>query len=114
MRRFAVLLVSLSVAFALVPGLANADRGRPAFLPGAPGVGDPYFPLDGNGGYDVKHYDLDLALRPRRPTLLNGVATIKARATQNLSSFNLDFEGLRSAPCSQRRGRRRGRATVAS
>ena len=24
----------------------------------------PYFPLDGNGGYDVDHYDLALALRP--------------------------------------------------
>ena len=26
--------------------------------PGAAGIGDPYFPLEGNGGYDVRHYDL--------------------------------------------------------
>ena len=26
--------------------------------PGAPGIGDPYFPLDGNGGIDVLSYDV--------------------------------------------------------
>jgi len=26
--------------------------------PGAPGIGDPYFPKDGNGGIDVLHYDV--------------------------------------------------------
>ena len=31
---------------------------------GGPGVGDPYFPDLGNGGYDVDHYDLDLTWRP--------------------------------------------------
>ena len=30
------------------------------FQPGAPGLGDPFFPLAGNGGYDVRHYALDL------------------------------------------------------
>ena len=28
--------------------------------PGAPGVGDPYYPGLGNGGFDVEHYTLDL------------------------------------------------------
>ena len=28
--------------------------------PGAPGIGDPYNPAYGNGGYDVNHYDLRL------------------------------------------------------
>ena len=60
---------------------------------GRPGIGDPYFPLDGNGGYDVSHYDLGRRIRPSTD-LLTGVATIKARATQNLSRFNLDFVGL--------------------
>ena len=32
--------------------------------PGAPGVGDPYFPGLGNGGYDVEHYDLALHWLP--------------------------------------------------
>ena len=47
------------------------------FGPGAPGIGDPYFPLDGNGGYDVRHYDLDLTYDPDTD-LLTGVATITA------------------------------------
>jgi hypothetical protein len=65
----------------------------PSGTPGAPGIGDPYFPLDGNGGYDTLHYLLDLRYDPATD-LLQGEATIRARATQNLSSFNLDLIGL--------------------
>ena len=63
------------------------------FRPGAPGIGDPYFPRDGNGGYDVRHYLLDLRYAPDTDRL-SGVTTIRAEATQNLSRFNLDFVGL--------------------
>jgi hypothetical protein len=63
------------------------------FSPGSAGLSDPYFPLDGNGGYDVKHYLLDIAYNPDTD-VLRGTATIRARATQNLSRFNLDFVGL--------------------
>ena len=31
---------------------------------GAPGVGDPFFPLAGNGGIDVQDYGLKLAYDP--------------------------------------------------
>ncbi|MGA9373213.1 MAG: M1 family metallopeptidase [Solirubrobacterales bacterium] len=48
----------------------------------------------GNGGYEVDHYDLELAVRPK-PDKLRAVATIRATATEALSSFNLDFRGLR-------------------
>ncbi|MEV8596501.1 M1 family metallopeptidase [Streptomyces sp. NPDC052012] len=61
--------------------------------PGAAGVRDPYFPKAGNGGYDVAHYDLDLAYEPRTRHL-SGTATLTARATQDLSALNLDLEGL--------------------
>ena len=103
MRRTSALAVAaLGMTFlALLPGVAIAQpedtasngRGRPTFTPGAPGIGDPYFPLDGNGGYDVRHYDLDVTYDPETD-LLSGTATIRARATQNLSAFNLDFAGL--------------------
>jgi aminopeptidase N len=56
-------------------------------------VGDEYFPLYGNGGYDVRHYLLKVSYDPATDRLV-GVATISARATQNLSRFNLDFVGL--------------------
>ncbi|MCK8432847.1 M1 family metallopeptidase [Streptomyces sp. D2-8] len=58
--------------------------------PGAPGIGDPYYPAFGNGGYDVSHYDLRLKYQPATDEL-EGTATLVARTTQDLSSFNLDF-----------------------
>lgn len=61
------------------------------FEPGAAGIGDEYYPLDGNGGYDVEHYDLDLAYAPDTD-VLSGTTTVTAIATQNLSAFNLDFD----------------------
>jgi len=64
-----------------------------AGTPGAPGVGDPYFPLDGNGGYDVQDYRLEVAYDPVTDVLI-GTTTIRARATQDLSAFNLDLSGL--------------------
>jgi aminopeptidase N len=58
--------------------------------PGAPGVGDPYYPTAGNGGYNVSHYNIRLTYNPATD-LLSGSTTILARTTQELSSFNLDF-----------------------
>jgi aminopeptidase N len=60
---------------------------------GAPGLGDPYFPDLGNGGYDVQHYTLDLDWEDRR-NLLSGTVTIESQATEGLTSFNLDFLGF--------------------
>ncbi len=65
---------------------------RPGFSPGAPGAGEPYFPDMGNGGYDVSHYALELRYDPATRQL-RGKVRIAARATQNLSRFNLDFQG---------------------
>jgi aminopeptidase N len=61
--------------------------------PGDDGIGDPYFPTLGNGGYDTLHYTLDLSVDMDTNTL-DGTATIDAQATQNLSAFNLDFSGF--------------------
>ena len=58
--------------------------------PGAPGIGDPYYPTYGNGGYDVSHYGLDLSYQPATDTL-SGTTTVTATATQGLTSFDLDF-----------------------
>ncbi|MET0952114.1 MAG: M1 family aminopeptidase [Aeromicrobium sp.] len=98
--------VALTVLLALVPLAAQSQESPPAaaaaatqgsarspYTPGAPGIGDSYYPLDGNGGYDVRHYLLDLRYQPDTDHL-RGEATIRARATQNLSAFNLDFRGL--------------------
>src|SRR5690606_32573565 len=60
---------------------------------GAPGIGDPAFPNDGNGGYDVRHYRLRLSYDPATKRLA-GSATIRASALQDLTAFNLDLRGL--------------------
>jgi aminopeptidase N len=69
------------------PALAGT-RDRPS--PGAPGAGDPYFPAQGNGGYDVASYRLAIDYRPATHRL-DGRATVAARATQALSRFDLDL-----------------------
>ena len=61
--------------------------------PGADGIGDTFYPQLGNGGYDALHYTLELSIDPEKNTL-SGESTMKAEATQQLSSFNLDFSGL--------------------
>ncbi len=60
---------------------------------GAPGIGDPYFPELGNGGYDAQHYTLDLTWNDRQNSL-SGTVTMDAKATQDLDTFNLDFQGF--------------------
>jgi len=84
MRR-ALLIVLAALLLLAGPALAQS--------PGGEGLGDSYYPGLGNGGYDVRHYDLNL-LYDFDARLLLGTATIEAVATQDLSAFNLDFRGL--------------------
>ena len=113
MRR---LVLAACLAFAVsacAGGSGNTDRGPAALLPadrpaaaaapmvtvpnapgpGGPGRGDPLYPLLGNEGYDVTHYDLDLEAAVASQTI-TAVATIEAVAQRPLTSFNLDFLGL--------------------
>ncbi|MFJ2832819.1 M1 family metallopeptidase [Streptomyces sp. NPDC087263] len=83
-----------AVPFALAIALVlTACSGGVQGKPGASGVRDPYFPKLGNGGYDVTHYGLTLAYDPGTKRL-TGTAEITAKATQDLSAFNLDLKGL--------------------
>ncbi|SCL40948.1 Peptidase family M1 [Micromonospora pallida] len=63
------------------------------FAPGQPGAGDAYFPSYGNGGYDVREYAIRVRYDPARDQL-DGVVTVRATATADLSRFNLDLAGL--------------------
>jgi hypothetical protein len=62
--------------------------------PGSSGVGDSLYPNFGNGGYDTKHYTLDLNVTDVKTSNLDATATIEATAKQNLNRFNLDFIGF--------------------
>ncbi|WP_399434444.1 M1 family metallopeptidase, partial [Streptomyces sp. WAC05950] len=79
-------------------GADTARTGAPGTVfrggrPGAAGAGDPYFPELGNGGYDVTHYALTLSYDPGSGRL-EGTAEITAKATADLSAFNLDLLGM--------------------
>jgi aminopeptidase N len=86
--RSAALVAALITSLAL-PGIAQAE-----FTPGSAGLGDPFFPEAGNGGYDVGSYDLKLDYTPDSGQL-DATATITATATQDLSAFDLDFRRLK-------------------
>lgn len=81
------------VAAVAIAVLASASAAL-AFSPGAEGVGDPFFPKAGNGGYDVSNYDLELRYSPGSRRLV-ATAEITATAAQDLSAFDLDFRGPR-------------------
>jgi hypothetical protein len=75
------------------PDVARLEAAAPSGQPGAPGVGDPYFPLEGNGGYDVRHYDFSFSYDPATDRL-DGTMVVRARATKDLSRFDLDLQQL--------------------
>ena len=74
----AALVIPLGAALA-----APADTG-------SPGIGDPYYPDYGNGGYDVRHYDVHVNYTPTGDKL-RGRTRLVAKATHKLTRFNLDF-----------------------
>ena len=78
---------------ALLPAAIPASAGAAPNCAGAPGIGDTYYPTYGNGGYDVGRYKLKAAYDPATDRL-DGKATLLARSTQRLCSFNLDFVGM--------------------
>src|SRR5215216_3812744 len=81
---FLLVLLAATAALAALGAHSPTTRAQLATpranspTPGAPGIGDPYYPLLGNGGYDAIH---------------DATTTIDAIATQDLSTFNLDFRG---------------------
>ena len=90
LRREAV-LATVPVAVAALLGAAGPAA---AGTTGTAGAGDPYFPLSGNGGYHVGHYDLTLRY-DTASRHLDGTAVLTARATQRLTRFDLDLSGLK-------------------
>lgn len=80
-------------SFSPTPQRITAEPVEPADpLVGAPGLGDPYYPDDGNGGYHVDHYAIAIDYDPpsRR---LDGTARLDAVSSQPLRAFDLDFNG---------------------
>ncbi len=72
---------------------ASTEPTTEAPVAGATGIGDPYFPDAGGGGYDVEHYDIDLTWHPETGRV-DAETTITATATETLSSLSLDLVGM--------------------
>ena len=79
----------------LVTGLAallltNPVPAQAQPVAGSDGIGDAYFPRDGNGGIDVRLYRIQNRYQFATGRL-SGKTLVTGTATQDLSSFNLDF-----------------------
>jgi aminopeptidase N len=87
-------IIVLTGCLAPIP-VPTTDTPIPTAAPvrGAVGIGDPYYPTLGNGGYDVQSYTITMDVDPSANTV-KASTTITANATEFLSSFNLDFLGL--------------------
>ncbi len=86
MRRLLTVLV-LVLAGALA---APATPALAAPAPGPAGIGDPYWPVDGNGGIDVLHYGVHTSY-VFDTGRLSGRTVVTLRARRDLSRFNLDL-----------------------
>ena len=94
-RKRGLQLFVLAALAALAAAPAPADAaGSKGFKPGARTLGDPILPQLGNGGYEARHYDIELDFDPAANRFDSAVTTIRARATQHLSEFSLDFQDL--------------------
>jgi aminopeptidase N len=83
LRRIGLALLAITIV--AVPAAAQSDE--------LSGVGDSLYPLLGNAGYDVQHYDIAL-WTPVTENTIDAMTTIEAIATQNLERFHLDLNGL--------------------
>ena len=84
-------LIATGLLVGVLPGAAPASGCvETAPSPGADGIGDPYYPLDGNGGIDVRRYEIHDSYAFDRHRL-SGWTRLRVRATQGLSRFDLDL-----------------------
>jgi aminopeptidase N len=96
-RRSSSRIAAVTAGVALLVGALGASPAE-ASLPGPArwarrASATPTSRAYGNGGYDVRHYDLDVSYEPATDRL-EGQASITARATQDLCSLDLDLVGL--------------------
>ena len=85
----AVALVATMTLGLTIGGTATAEAPA-APAAGSSGIGDPYWPLDGNGGIDVRRYEIHnrYGFATKR---LSGRTRVDLTATSDLSTFSLDF-----------------------
>jgi aminopeptidase N len=93
-RRFPLLVIAVLALVGLLGPASPAVAGPPTGVVGSTSGGDPYFPAAGNGGYQVRHYDLDLRYTPETRSLRAHARISAETRRKNLRSFSLDLRGL--------------------
>lgn len=91
----AALVLALTASLGALTGAPSAARDADRVVVdgtgvGARGTGDSYFPLDGNGGYDVRHYDVRVRYDFARAHL-RGRTVLTLVPERVLARFNLDL-----------------------
>ncbi len=88
----ALLLTAVGSVGPALSAPGTADRALLGSVVGS----DPYLAPQGNGGYDVTHYDVDLAYDAATHGIATATATLTATAAKDLQGFSLDARsGLR-------------------
>ncbi|TDV40727.1 M1 family metallopeptidase [Actinophytocola oryzae] len=98
-RAVCLTLVAVSLSSCSVSRSRSQEGGPTSDEPSANGeassdsAGDPYYPKDGNGGYDVTAYHVQISYDPASHEL-TGDTLVTSKAAEDLSTFNLDLQGL--------------------
>lgn len=87
-------LAACTVSRSNESGRPSSSAGEaPQAAPTSDGAGDPYYPDDGNPGYDVTAYHVKISYNPPKQ-VLRGDTLVTAKASAELREFNLDLQGL--------------------
>ncbi|HEX2997825.1 MAG TPA: hypothetical protein VHP14_23585, partial [Anaerolineales bacterium] len=97
MKRLFILSLLFLTACGTPTPMPDAVKVNLQAVPATPsqnGLGDSFYPLLGNAGYDVTHYEITLDVDPVA-NRIEGTTVIEALALEDLSQFNLDLYGLK-------------------
>ena len=93
-RRLPLVVLAVLALVGLLGPVSPAVAGPPTGVVGSTSGGDPYYPAAGNGGYQVKHYDLDLRYTPQTKALTARAQILAVAGRKSLRRFSLDLRGL--------------------
>jgi aminopeptidase N len=92
-RRTAAAVLSAGLLMTGACAGSGGDSNQTIRGPHGQGIGDPYYPDDGNRGYDVKAYHVRLSYY-RSNQHIAATTSIVSKATARLARFDLDLLGL--------------------
>ncbi len=89
--RSALLVAALAVPTVLGASASAVPGSAPAPVDGSASGGDDYFPLDGNGGYQVRHYDIAATMHTKDGRLRGRTTMAATAGADALGSLSVDL-----------------------